>query len=135
MRQCPVNYRSLRHPGGLDPLKLACFLVLIACGSTEPIEKNLLFEGTISDAATGAPIAGATISVGDGGGVSGLIPTIVQSTNSDTQGHYTLSHHGCIHNPYVYARATDYFWNQEKVGCMPGSQTVNFSLTRDPQAP
>ena len=133
MKQSSATYRSPHHPGVLDPLKLACFLVLIGCGSTEPIEKNLLFEGVITGEANGAPIAGATISVGDGG--SPFVPAIVQSTTSDAQGRYTLSHYGCIYNPYVYASATGYFQDQEKVGCMPGGQTVNFSLTRDPQAP
>ncbi|MDP9204676.1 MAG: carboxypeptidase-like regulatory domain-containing protein [Gemmatimonadota bacterium] len=132
MKQAFANYRSLRHPRGLERLRVAGVLVLMACGSTEPIEKNLLFEGVITNAATGAPIAGAGISVGDG---SGFVPAIAQSTTSDSQGHYTLSHYGCIYNPYVFAGASGYFASQAKVGCMRGSQTVNFSLTRDPQAP
>lgn len=132
MKQAIANYRSLRPPGQLAPLKLACFLVLIACGSTEPIEKNLLFEGTVTDVAGGAPIAGSTVFVGRG---SGLFVTSVQSTTSDAQGHYTLSHPGCIHNPYLVVTATGYHLDSEKVGCMPGSQTVDFSLTRDPFSP
>jgi hypothetical protein len=105
---------------------------LLACDSTAPIEKNLLFEGTILDAATGAPIAGAGISLGDG---HGLVPAIAQSTTSDAQGQYTLSHSGCIFTPYVFAGATGYFNDQQQVGCKPGIQTVNFSLSRNPQAP
>jgi hypothetical protein len=132
MRRFAVNVRSLRCSSGLDTLKLACFLVLIACGSTEPIEKNLLFEGTITNAATGAPIAGAGVSVGNG---RFPVPEIFQSTASDLQGHYTLPHSGCIFDPYIYVGASGYLAGQEKVGCKPDSQTLNFSLTPNAQAP
>jgi hypothetical protein len=133
VNRSPALYRSRQHHSTrLDLLVLACVLTLIACDSTAPIEKNLFFEGTISDAATGAPIAGASISVGDG---HGFVPAIVKSTTSDAQGRYTLAHFGCIFTPYVFAGAAGYFDAQEAVGCKPGTQTVNFSLSRNPQAP
>jgi hypothetical protein len=132
MKQAVAHYRNLRHPSRPDPLKLVCFLALIGCGSTEPIEKNLLFEGSITDAATGAAMAGATVFVGVG---SAFFVSSVQSTTSDSQGRYVLSRYSCIYNPYLVASATGYSPGQEKVGCQPGSQTVNISLTRDPFAP
>ena len=132
MNQALANYRSLRRPGWLDQLKLACFLVLVACRSVEPIEKNLFFVGAITDAATTAPMAGTTIFVGDG---TGFVPTNVQSTTSDSQGRYTLAHFGCINNPYVFVSATGYYSDQAKVGCNPDTQTLNFALIRNPSAP
>ena len=132
MKQALAPARRPRPRGRFGQLKLACLLMLIACGSTEPIEKNLLFEGTITDAATGAPIAGAWITVGVG---SAFFVSTVQSTTSDSQGQYTLAHNGCIHNPYIVMSAAGYYLGQEKVGCQPGSQMLNLSLTRDPQAP
>jgi hypothetical protein len=132
MQQAVAAYRRLCRLIARDPLVLGWFVVLIACSSTEPIEKNLLFEGTITDAATGAPIAGSGISVGNG---SGFVPVIVHSTTADAQGHYTLAHYGCVYDPYVFADAPGYYGDQAKVGCMPGSQTIDFSLTRDPNAP
>ena len=127
MKRAPAKYRS--------SLKVACLLVLIACKSVEPIEKNLFFEGTITATASGAPIAGATVFVGDGTGLVPAIPSNAQSYTSDSQGHYSLPHFGCINNPYVFVRATGYYWDQAKVGCKPATQTVNFSLTRDPSSP
>jgi hypothetical protein len=126
------TYRKLSRLATRDPLVLGWFVVLIACGSTEPIEKNLLLEGTITDAATGAAIAGSAISIGNG---NGLVPVIAQSTTADAQGHYTLSHYGCINAAYVFAGAAGYFSDQARVGCMPGTQTIDFSLDRDPSAP
>jgi hypothetical protein len=110
-----------------SPLKLACFLLLIACGSTEP-KGDLLFEGTIVDAATGAPISGTGVGVGDGLSIG--FPPLVSTT--DSQGRYTLSHDGCITSPYLYAYAQGYNWDSKQVGCKAERQTVNFSLTRAP---
>jgi hypothetical protein len=135
MKQALDPTRSLRPRGWLGSLRLASVLMLIACGSTEPIEKNLLFEGTITDAATGTPIAGAGVLLIRGNGLSLLPGPTVQSTTSDTQGHYTLSHMGCVHEPWLAAAAAGYYYDDQRVGCQPGSQTVNFSLTRAPQYP
>jgi hypothetical protein len=135
MKQALGTARSLRPRGWLGPLRLASVLMLIACGSTEPIEKNLLFEGTITDAATGTPIAGAGVLLIRGNGLSLLPGPTVQSTTSDTQGHYTLSHMGCVHEPWLAAAAAGYNFHDQRVGCQPAGQTVNFSLTRAPQYP
>lgn len=113
-------------------LPLVCMFVLIAC-STEPEDaRALVFEGTITDADTGAPIPGTGIGVSDGSGFG--LPTSLPAT-SDAQGHYTLSHNGCINSPYLAAYATGYYWNSVEVVCKVERQTVNMSLTRDPTAP
>jgi hypothetical protein len=135
MKQALGTARSLRPRSWLGPLRLASVLMLIACGSTEPIEKNLLFEGTITDAATGTPIAGADVFLIRGNGLSLLPGPTVQSTTSDTQGHYTLSHMGCVHEPWLAAAAAGYNFHDQRVGCQPAGQTVNFSLTLAPQYP
>lgn len=115
------------------PLGLVFLLVLIACGGTEPKDSGgLLFEGTITDAATGAPIPGTSVGVGDG---SGLVVAVASESTTDAQGHYTLSHAGCINNPYLLVIAPGYYWNSKQVACKAERQTVNLSLTRDPLAP
>jgi Carboxypeptidase regulatory-like domain len=128
--------RRLR--GKLGFLKVASFVVFLACGSTEPIEKNLLLEGTVTDAANGVPIAGAMVSVGYPSGPPLAIVqtmTTVASSTSDSQGRYTLSYIGCVHEPWVSVGAPGYYPDEERVGCKPGTQTVNLTLTRDPSAP
>jgi hypothetical protein len=138
MKQSLAPAPSRRPRGGASFLKVASFLGLLACGSTEPIEKNLLLEGMVTDASNGAPIAGATVSVGYPSGPPSAIVrpiTTVASTTSDSQGRYTLSHMGCVNEPYISVGAAGYYNDDERVGCKPGTQTVNLSLTRDPSAP
>jgi hypothetical protein len=115
-----------------NPLAFACFALLIACGSTEPRSNLLVFEGIITDISTGAPIAGASVQFGDG---SGFVPAIAASTTSDAQGNYSVSHDGCVPSPYLFVYAARYYFDQREVGCKVARQTINFSLTRDPQAP
>lgn len=112
-------------------LILSCLFVLIACGTEPEDTRGLLFEGTITDADTGAPVPGTGIGVADGTGFG--LPTSLPAT-SDAQGHYTLSQNGCINNPYLAAYATGYYWNSVQVVCKAERQTVNMSLTRDPTA-
>jgi hypothetical protein len=115
-----------------NPLTLAIFALLIACGSTEPKSNLLVFEGIITDISTGAPISGASVAFGDGSGFG--LPTVWPAT-SDVAGNYTLSQYGCVRSPYLYAAATRYYLTSKPVRCDVERQTVNFSLTRDPQAP
>jgi hypothetical protein len=111
---------------------LAFLFALTAC-STEPKDvRGLLFEGTVTDAATGAPIAGVGVGVADGSGFG--LPSSFPAT-SDAQGHYTLSHAGCIHTPYLAAYAPGYYWGSIEVLCKAERQTVNIALTRDPSSP
>jgi hypothetical protein len=113
-------------------LPFACLLVLLACGTEPEDTRGLLFEGTITDADTGAPIPGTGVGVADGSGFG--LPTSLPAT-SDAQGHYTLTHDGCINNPYLDAYATGYYFYSTEVVCKAERQTVNVSLTRDPTAP
>ena len=115
-----------------SPLTVACLTLLIACGSTEPRSNLLVFEGVVSDISTGAPIAGASIAFGGG---SGFVPEIGASTTSDSQGRYTLTQDGCVVSPYLFVSAPNYYFDQKEVGCQVARQTINFSLTRVPQAP
>ena len=111
------------------PLRLTCLLLVIACGSSTGPSGDLLLEGTVTSAATGAAISGATVGVGDG---SGFVIQIQQSTTTDSQGRYTLSHQGCINNPYVEVTATGYILNSKQVACRAETQTVNISVTPTP---
>lgn len=111
-------------------LPMSCLPILLACGgSTEP-KRDLLLEGTVTSAATGAAISGATVGVFDGSGL-GLAP-VQSSTTTDAQGHYIVSHLGCIKNPYLHASAAGYFLNSEKLACRSGTQTVSIALTPSP---
>jgi hypothetical protein len=113
-------------------VSIVCLALLTACGSTEPKSNLLIFEGVVTDAATGAPVAGASVQFGGG---FGLVPAIAASTTTNTQGAYSLMHDGCVVNPYVFASASGYYFDQKEVGCQIARQTINFALTRDPQAP
>jgi hypothetical protein len=122
-----MNARAYRFT-----LPLVCTLVLIACGTEPEDTRGLLFEGTITDADTGAPIPGTGVGVADGSGFG--LPTSLPAT-SDAQGHYTLTHDGCINNPYLDAYTTGYYLYSVAVVCNAERQTVNVTLTRDPTAP
>jgi hypothetical protein len=113
-------------------LLLPCLLFLMACGTGPQDTRGLLFEGTITDADTGLPISGTGIGVADGSGFG--LPTSFPTT-SDAQGRYTLTHDGCINNPYLDAYANGYYFYSVAVVCKAERQTVNVSLTRDPTAP
>lgn len=107
-------------------------LLVMGCGSTEPKEsRSLMFDGVVVDAATQAPIAGAQLAVADGSGFG--LPTSWQAT-TDAQGHYTLSY-ACINNPYVDTFKPGYFFGSVAVACRVERQTLNISLTKDPNAP
>ena len=112
-------------------LPLVSMFVLMACGTEPENARGLLFEGTITDADTGAPIPATDLAVADGSGFG--LPASFQAT-SDAQGHYTLSYK-CINNPYLLGFATRYYINSVQVVCKVERQTVNMSLTRDPTAP
>jgi len=90
-----------------------------------------MFDGVVADAVTAAPIEGAQIAVADGSGFG--LPTSFQAT-TDAQGHYTLSH-ACINNPYLDVFKPGYFLVSEAVACQSQRQTLNISLTKDPNAP
>jgi hypothetical protein len=119
------------QPSHWRQVKLAFLLALIACGSTEPKSTRLHFEGTVTDAVTGAPIPGANLGVVVGTLSVGL-PILPLA--ADSEGHYTISS-GCIHNPWLEAYSPGYHWFSLKVECKEEIQTVNIQLARDPTAP
>jgi protocatechuate 3,4-dioxygenase beta subunit len=111
---------------------LALSMTIAACDSAAPKFTQLKFEGTVTDAATGSPIAGATVSVADFSGSFSLFGRTLQSTVTDSQGRYTLSYPGCVQNPYVGASAADYNFTDQEVSCMEAAQVLNFALNRTP---
>ena len=113
-------------------LTLACFALLTACGSTEPKSNLLVFEGTVTDVSTGAPISGASVALSDGSTFG--LPLVWPGT-TDAAGKYSLSQNGCVRNPYLLATAPRYNIDGKQVRCDVERQTVNFSLARDPLAP
>ncbi|HYN82916.1 MAG TPA: carboxypeptidase regulatory-like domain-containing protein [Gemmatimonadaceae bacterium] len=117
------------------PLKLAYFLLLLGCDSTGPKSTSLLFDGTVTEAATGGVIASADVSVRDFGGSYGLVGKDLQSTRTSSQGRYTLSYNACAGSPALVVYAVGYHPKSVEVGCKAERQAVDISLTRDPLAP
>ena len=104
-------------------------LILLACGGgTQPGKSRLAFEGIVTNAATGAPIAGVDIAVYGG---NGLVPQTLQRTTTDAEGRYTTNA-GCIVPAWVGAGMVGYSGRQLDVTCLAEVQTLNISLTASP---
>lgn len=116
------------------PLKLAYFLLLIGCDSTGPKSTSLLFDGTVTESATGGVIASADVSVRDFGGSYALVGKDLQSTRTSSDGRYTLSYNACAVSPWLVVFAAGYHTQSVEIGCRAERQTVDISLTRDPLA-
>lgn len=113
-------------------LWLALSMALAACDNAGPKITQLKFEGTVTDAATVSPIAGATVRVSDFSGSFALVGRTLQSTVTDSQGRYTLSYSGCAQDPYLVATAADYDWADQEVSCTEDVQVLDFALNRTP---
>lgn len=113
--------------------RLAILLVVLACDSAGPEFTQLKFDGRVTDAATGAAIAGATVAIVHyPDGPFQLVGTTLQFTPTDSDGRYSLLHVGCGRTPYVQVFAPSYHLTDEAVRCMAAEQVLDFQLVRAP---
>ena len=112
-----------------SPMGFAFLLSLSGCGESSGPKPTVTWEGTVTSSATGSPIAGASVQVGDG---TGFVPAIIASGSTDAQGHYSISHQGCVRNPYLFVGANGYSGYDDPVACHAGTVTVNIALTPSP---
>jgi len=112
-----------------SPISVAFLLSLSGCGESSGPKPTVTWEGTVSSAATGAPISGAAVEVVDGSGFVGITKA---SGTTDAQGHYTLSHQGCFPNPYLEASASGYLGDDKPIACRAGTVSVDIALTPSP---
>ena len=123
------SYVTPRIARRWSPVRVAFVFTLIGCDEGTGPKPDVTWEGIVSSSATGAPISGATVEVGDG---SGLVLAVARSGTTDAQGHYSLTNQGCFPNPYLQASANGYFLNSKPIGCRAGTQTVHIALNPMP---
>jgi len=105
-------------------------LALFACGDdTSGPKPDVTWEGTVTSAATGAPIAGADVGVGT---PNQFTLDVIRSGTTDAQGHYSLTIQGCVKEPYLTAAAIGYFPNDKAIACHAGTIAVDIALTPSP---
>jgi len=107
------------------PLFVAALCAITSC-SLEPTFVQLSFEGRVTDAETGNPIAGATVSL-----VEALDPTpgsFLVTGTTDAEGRYVLTYPVCADVPFVTAVAEGYRTVGVAVSCNEDSQTVNIEM-------
>ena len=121
----PSRYGSRTIVRRWSPFQVASLVTLFGCGGDVGPKPEVIWEGTVTSTATGAPISGAGVAVGDG---SGFVIQVMASGTTDAQGHYTLSHRGCFQYPYLTANAPGYNANDKPVSCRAGTQTADISL-------
>ena len=114
----------------ISRLGFACLVLSTGCDSTGPKTTALLFDGTITDAATGAAVAGARISLRDFGGSYALVGVELQSTGSGADGRYSISHNRCAASAWLVVSAPGYRGNSDDVDCKAERQNVDIALTR-----
>jgi hypothetical protein len=109
------------------------FTIITSCDSQAPKFTQIRVDGTVTDAVTGSPITGASVSIVHyPDGPFQLVGTPLQSTNTDASGRYSLTHLGCARTPYVQVFASGYFVDDHEIGCMADAQVLDFQLTRSP---
>jgi hypothetical protein len=119
------------------PLKtlayVALLMMVVSCDSSGPKFTQIRVDGTVTDAATGSSITGASVSIVHyPDGPFQLVGTPLQSTNTDASGRYSLTHLGCARTPYVQVFASGYFVDDHEIGCMADAQVLDFHLARSP---
>ena len=110
-------------------VSLSC-LAIIGCGGTPTVPNTVLdFAGTVTDAATGAPIAGASVSTQHCG--FSLVCANTANATTDAQGHYAV-HARCLSDNWLAVFAAGYQASQREVRCEQTRQTGDFALTKSP---
>ena len=119
------------------PIVLLLTLAVAGCGLTGPSDITLHVQGTVTEASTGVPVAGATVHLFPPTIIFGTSDGDIETTTSDAQGHYTLSHTfkaPCIGNGFGYAVSANTSSPAEKadgitVTCSETPQTVDLALS------
>ena len=126
--------RSIGHFSSMV-FTVALTLALAACGETPtgPPEIRLSFDGSVTSAADGAPIQGATVDF-----VTGLFGDRIESTTlTDASGRYALTGSGsCTLSAFIMfahleAVAHRFYSDSyhETIACTTATQTIDFVLT------
>jgi Carboxypeptidase regulatory-like domain len=118
------------------PIVLLVSLSVAACGITGPNNVTLNVHGTVTDASTGQPVAGANVHLYAPTIIFGTSDGDLASTTSDAQGHYTLTQSikaPCLGNGFGYVvTATTSNPAEESeaatVSCSESSQTLDLAL-------
>jgi hypothetical protein len=119
-----------------QPVVLLLLAAAIGCGITGPENVTLHVQGTVTDAATGVAVSGATVHMYPPTLLFGTSDGDITSTTSDAQGHYVLSTSvkgPCIGNGFGLAvSATTSNPNMEAdavtIECSAAQQTVDLAL-------
>ena len=107
----------------------AVFLAAGACSSHDTVQNTKMdYEGTVTDAGTGAPIAGATVTTYT---CDFFFCNTTATGTTDAQGHYTVFGQ-CYSNNGLSAIAEGYVGDGGDANCGPGRQVANFALNRSP---
>lgn len=96
-----------RNRSIIGVLVLACLVGIGACGSSTAPPSPMHFQGNVTDAATGAPIAGARVELD----ASHRTPTgynVVSSTLTDDAGHFALEDRVCDYFFFFSVSASGY---------------------------
>jgi hypothetical protein len=101
----------------------------VACDDHDTVQNTKMdYEGTVTDASTGAPIAGASVVTVTCDFFSCAYPAVGLT---DAQGHYTVFSE-CYSNNGLAVSADGYVGTGRDANCGQGRQVANFALTRSP---
>jgi hypothetical protein len=111
------------------PICAVAIFLAAGCNDHDTVQNTKMdYEGTVTDAATGAPIAGATVSTST---CDFLFCNTTGTATTDAQGHYTVFRE-CYSNNWLSAFAEGYVGTEREANCGPSRQVANFALDRSP---
>ena len=107
-----------------------CVIGVEGCGGGHDTVPNtkMDYEGTVTDASTGQPIAGANVGVYT---CEFVFCTTHATGTTDAQGHYTVFGE-CYSNNGISAWAEGYVASGHEANCAQGRQTADFALSPNP---
>lgn len=119
------------------PIVLLLSLAVTGCGIAGPNSVTLHVQGTVTEASTGQPVAGATVHLFAPTIIFGTTDGDIANTTTDVQGRYTLStsvKSPCLGNGFGYAVSASTTNPAEQadgktVSCSDTPQTLDLSLS------
>jgi Carboxypeptidase regulatory-like domain len=107
----------------------AAAVFVAGCNSHDTVQNTKMdYEGTVTDASTGAPIAGASVTTVTCEIFSCAFPAV---GITDAQGHYTVFGQ-CYSNNALAVTAEGYVPSGRDADCGQDRQVADFALTRSP---
>lgn len=100
--------------------------LLSSCGGITPPTQTFRLDGQVTDSATGAPLAGATVNISDGPNAGKSITT----SNSGTYSFTELQRSG-----FTVSVSANLYFPQAKAITLTSNQTVSFQLVRQTVEP